>query len=131
MSTAESQSPVLEGPLKVWRAHLGDGRLMLQHCASCNKAVFYPRVLCPHCGSDALSWKQSAGTGTVYSVTLVARKDRDGGPYNVVLVDLDEGVRMMSRIDNVANQDIRIGMRVSHIIGAIDEEPVVLFRPAA
>jgi uncharacterized OB-fold protein len=91
--------------------------------------VFYPRVICPHCAHDALVWVSSPGEGTVYSVTIVARKADQGGPYNVVLVDLDEGVRMMSRVDGVAPEDVRIGMRVRHAIVREGAEAVVVFRP--
>ena len=104
---------------------------MLQQCCSCERFVFYPRVLCPFCGSEALSWQPSgAKGGTVYSTTVVNRREKDGGPYNVVLVDLDEGVRMMSRVEGMAPEAVRIGQRVKPSIGTIDGEPALLFTPA-
>jgi uncharacterized OB-fold protein len=62
----------------------------------------------------------------VYSTTVVRRKADDGGDYNVCLVDLAEGVRMMSRVVSVAPQDVRIGMRVTARIAA----GLVEFTPA-
>jgi uncharacterized OB-fold protein len=121
--------PTVEAPLAAWREHLRADRFMLQQCETCGRSVFYPRVLCPFCGSEALAWRQAGRGGTVYSTTVVARREKDGGPYNVALVDLDEGVRMLSRIEGLAPEDVRIGMRVRPTIGAIDGEPVVLFAP--
>ncbi len=72
------------------------GELRYQHCPSCDAAVFYPRVLCPSCGSDSLQWKVSSGIGTVYSMTVVRASE---GPRYVSLIDLDEGFRMMSRVE--------------------------------
>jgi len=120
-----------EGPLHAWQAALDAGRLTLQRCTACARHVFYPRVLCPHCGAGSLQWQSSAGTGTVYSVTVVARRAEKGGPYNVVLVDLDEGVRLMSRVDGVPPDDVRIGMRVGHDIVREGDKSVLVFRPLA
>lgn len=52
------------------------------------------------------------GTGTVYSTSTIRRKPEDGGDYDVSLIDLDEGVRMMSRVGGVNPDEVRIGMRV-------------------
>ena len=52
------------------------------------------------------------GTGTVYSTTTVRRKPEVGGDYDVSLIDLDEGVRMMSRVEGLAPTEVKIGMRV-------------------
>jgi uncharacterized OB-fold protein len=73
--------------------------LVVQQCDSCREFVFYPRSVCPHCHSADLSWRVSAGEGTVYSYTVSRRApspEFEGMvPYVVVLVDLDEGFRMM------------------------------------
>ncbi|MEV8566974.1 Zn-ribbon domain-containing OB-fold protein [Streptomyces sp. NPDC051322] len=89
------------------------GELRLQRCGDCRRAVFYPRSLCPHCFSDRLDWFTSPGTGTVYSYTIAHRAFSPftgTPPYTVALIDLDEGVRMMSRI--VGGNRVRIGDRV-------------------
>jgi uncharacterized OB-fold protein len=100
------------GPEKRCLDALAAGRFEMQKCAACARHVFYPRVLCPHCGSDRLDWVTASGRGTVYSTTVVRRKPADGGDYNVCLVDLAEGVRLMSRVVSVAPQDVKIGMAV-------------------
>ena len=100
------------GVLARHQAALNGGRFLIQRCGSCGSAVYFPRELCPHCGHAELAWVQPAGTGTVYAVTTVRRKPEGGGDYNVSLIDLDEGVRLMSRVEGVPSSDVRIGQRV-------------------
>jgi uncharacterized OB-fold protein len=95
-----------------YQAQLNEGRFVIQRCNDCSKHVFYPRVVCPHCGGASLAWVEPEGTGTVYSTTTVRRKPDAGGDYDVSLIDLDEGVRMMSRVEGVPPDGVRIGMRV-------------------
>lgn len=114
------------GPEKRYLDALAQGRFEIQRCDACAKHVFYPRVLCPHCGSTRLGWVAPSGRGTVYSTTVVRRKPADGGDYNVCLVDLDEGVRMMSRVVAIPPQDVRIGMAVQARIA----DGLVEFTPA-
>ena len=110
------------GPEKRYLDALQEGRFEIQKCAACAKHVFYPRVLCPHCGSNRLDWAAPSGRGVVYSTTVVRRKPADGGDYNVCLVDLAEGVRMMSRVVSVAPADVKIGMAVkARIAGGLVE----------
>ena len=95
-----------------YQAALNEGRFIIQRCDGCKRHVFYPRVVCPHCGSDSLAWVEPKGTGVVYSTTTVRRKPEVGGDYDVSLIDLDEGVRMMSRVEGIAPTEVKIGMRV-------------------
>jgi uncharacterized OB-fold protein len=99
-------------PFKAYCEALARGALAYQHCEACARAVFQPRVNCPHCGGVRLQWRDSAGQGSVYSTTEVPGKD---GSYNVVLVDLDEGFRMMS---TVLGSQARIGQRVQGRVAA-------------
>lgn len=113
------------------QAELDAGRFLIQRCADCGRAIYYPRELCPHCGSDALSLVPPAGTGTVHAVTTIRRKPDAGGDYNVCLIDLDEGVRLMSRVEGVAPTDVRIGQRVRARVAKQGEQGVVVFDLAA
>ena len=117
-----------EAPSVTYRRHLENGKLGYQRCADCSAAVFYPRVLCPICGSGALEWRESAGRGTVYATTAIYSRDRD--PRNVVLVDLDEGFRTMSRIEGVPAEEVEVGARVRFEVrrGEEDEPVAVLVR---
>ena len=114
------------GPEKRYLDALAAGRFEIQQCAACARHVFHPRVLCPHCGGRRLDWVAASGRGIVYSTTVVRRKPADGGDYNVCLVDLAEGVRMMSRVVSVAPQEVKIGMAVTARIA----EGLVEFTPA-
>ena len=86
-------------------------------------------MLCPVCGSTSLAWETSGGRGTVYATTAVYHRDRD--PHNVALVDLEEGFRMMSRIERVPAGEVEIGMRVAFGVREEGGEPVAVFVPVA
>ena len=112
-----------------YQAALDAGKFEIQRCKACQQAIFYPRELCPHCGSDQLAWEQPSGKGTVYSTTVIRRKADAGGDYNVALIDLDEGVRMMSRVEGVAPEAVAIGQRVQAHVAQKDGRGLVLFTP--
>ncbi len=95
------------GPTRAYLEALREGRLVYQRCGQCSAAVFPPRVLCPVCSADALAEQPSRGAGTVYSASTLTPRDEDA--YTVVLVDLDEGFRVMSA---VAAAGAPIGARV-------------------
>lgn len=112
-----------------YQAELDAGRFGIQQCTACQQHVFSPRELCPHCGATPLKWVRPAGTGTVYSHTTISRKPEAGGNYNVVLVDLDEGVRMMSRVEGIAPAQLHIGLRVKAHIIEQNGKGLVVFQP--
>jgi uncharacterized OB-fold protein len=94
---------------------IAEGELRLQRCSACGKAVFYPRAVCPHCFAGELTWFRAAGTGTIYSYTVAHRAFGEFAtqvPFTVALVDLDEGVRMLTRIVDTQPDKVRIGARV-------------------
>ena len=123
----EIQDKAGTGVLGRHLAALDAGRFLIQRCEACAKHIYFPREVCPHCGSDALELVAPRGTGTVYSVTTVRRKAEDGGDYNVSLIDLDEGVRLMSRVDSLAPQAVTIGLRVQARVSVSDGRGLVLF----
>jgi uncharacterized OB-fold protein len=92
------------------------GRLMVQHCAACDRHQFYPRLFCTVCLSDAMQWVESKGQGTVYSYTVNHRGPtpffKPRTPYVVAMIDLDEGVRMMANILDCDPKAVKIGARV-------------------
>lgn len=122
--TVEDLSPET-APGVVYEKYLSAGTLAFQRCGGCQHAIFFPRVLCPACGGDDLSWEESAGTGTVYSTTT--NHPRAAEPVNISLVDLDEGFRMMTRVVGVPASDVHIGMRVHLQIDTSAETPLPLF----
>jgi uncharacterized OB-fold protein len=97
-------------PLARFREHLKRGELAYQYDAQSGQPVFYPRVLGPGTGNPDLQWRVSTGKGTVHAVTVVSPRGEPA--YNMVLVDMDEGFRLMSRVEEHPAGDVRIGMRV-------------------
>ena len=113
------------GPDAQYLQALQQGRFMLQHCEDCAATRFPPALVCRACGSPRLAWRAASGAGRVYSSTTV--RDR-AGDYNVALVELEGGARMMSRIEDAAPDDVRIGQEVKARIVPGDE-PFVVFTP--
>lgn len=123
--------PVPDADTKPYWDGIAAGELRLQRCEACGEAVFYPRAVCPHCFGGPLTWFTAAGTGSVYSYTVAHRgfgDFADQTPFTVALVDLDEGVRMMTRI--VGTRQVAIGMRVWMTVEQIADATLPCFRPA-
>jgi uncharacterized OB-fold protein len=115
------------GTLHRHQAALDQGQFWIQQCKSCHEHIYFPREICPHCGSDAVEFVTPSGWGKVYAVTTVRRKPADGGDYNVSLIDLDEGPRLMSTITNIAPDAVRIDQRVKAHVEVSDGRGVVKF----
>jgi uncharacterized OB-fold protein len=117
-------------PLATYLEHLEKGELAYQFSPEADAPVFYPRVICPFTGSDNLQWRISNGMGTVHATTVVY--PQKGAPYNVALIDVDEGFRVMSRVEDIPPLDVRIGLRVRVRVHPPegDEPPYPVFTPA-
>jgi len=113
------------GPDAQYQQALQEGRLALQHCEECSAARFPPALVCRSCGSTRLTWRVSPGLGEVYATTTVRER---AGDYNVAIVELEQGARMMSRVDGVAADAVCIGLQVqAHIVPG--DEAFVVFKP--
>lgn len=90
----------------------GEARVVYQQCDACTARWYFRRDFCPRCGGGAPRDREAVGAGSVYAVTLVARAPteelRAFAPYCMVLVDTDDGFRMMGH----GAHDLRIGARV-------------------
>jgi uncharacterized OB-fold protein len=115
-------------PEQEYFAHLAAGRFMLQRSASTGGYVFYPRVAEPGTGATDLEWVEATGRGVVYAATTV-RQRPPAADYNVALIELDEGPRLISRVDGVPPEDVAIGMRVRARILQESEGPLLVFVP--
>lgn len=115
-------------PEQEYLAHLAAGRFMLQRSASSGGYVFYPRVAEPGTGSTDLEWVEASGRGVVYACTIVRQKP-PAPDYNVALVDLAEGPRLLSRVDDLPPEEVRIGMAVRARIVQENDMPVLVFVP--
>ena len=116
------------GPDLQFRAHLDAGRFMIQRSVISGDHVFYPRVVAPGTG-EVLGWVEASGRGTVYSTTVVRRKPPEPS-YNVALIDLAEGPRMMSRVEEIDPGKVTIGMAVTARIIEGEDGKLVVFVPA-
>lgn len=119
----------MSGAAQVWDDALAEGRLLLQRVPAgdagmAGPAVFPPREFAPGSGAP-LEWFEASGEGTVYSVTWVQRRPPEA-PYNVVLVDLAEGARMMGQVTGVTEATLQIGMAVR---ARMVEGPRIVFEP--
>lgn len=117
-------------PQQAYFAHLAEGRFMIQRSAATGDYVFYPRVAAPRSGRRDLEWVAASGDGVVHATTVM-RPRPPAEPFNVCLVQLAEGPRMMSRVESIAPQDVTIGMPVKARISTDDSgQPLVVFDPA-
>ena len=91
-------------------------KLVIQRCKSCGQARFYPRIVCIACGSTDTELFEAAGSGTVFSYTIVYRAPspafKSDVPYVLAIVELKEGVRMMTNIVDCEPGAVRVDMPV-------------------
>lgn len=90
-----------------------DKKLMLQFDPDCKTFQFWPRPTSVKTGKANLEWRQSSGRGVLYSYTVVhvpAHGFEDRVPYVIGLIELAEGVRIVSNLVGVGAQEVKIGM---------------------
>jgi uncharacterized OB-fold protein len=116
-----------ESPEKTFFQALSEGRPIVQHCESCSRKIFPPGVHCRQCHAADYRWEQMNRGGVIYSYSLLpATRERDA--TNVVLVDLDDGFRMMSTCVGIAPDEIRIGMTVQAAVEDDGAANRIIFR---
>jgi uncharacterized OB-fold protein len=98
-------------------------RYLVQFCQACDRAIYYPRAVCPACLGDSLEWRPARGDGVVYSYNVMHQPGSpfmaDKVPYVVALVELPEGARVMTNIVGCDPAEVEIGASVT-----IDWEPL-------
>jgi uncharacterized OB-fold protein len=110
------EPPVTDVTAPFWEA-TKHRELLVQWCTACEEPVFFPRAVCPRCLETTLEWRPSTGRGTVYAVTVEHQAQNPlmaaRVPYAVALVDLDDGIRMMSNVVGCDPHFVTIGMAVA------------------
>jgi len=110
-------APVVNADSAPYWEGASDNKLLLQRCSDCGTLRFFPRYLCTECGSDNTGWVEAAGRGTVHSFTVVHRaafpEFQERTPYVVALIDLEEGLRMMSNVVGADALGVAIGDAVT------------------
>lgn len=111
------------------------GELRIQRCLDCGRPFFYPRTLCPNCGSEHVEWFTASGRATLYSYVINHRPARgfeDEGPYAIAVVQLAEGPRMMTNIVGAEADGLAVGLPVEVVFHDTGEGAALpRFRPAA
>jgi uncharacterized OB-fold protein len=128
MSETRSTLPrpgVDEDTAPFWAA-CKEHRLILQTCTQCGHVRYPPRPVCPSCGSLEAEWIPSAGRGFIYSWVVVYHAAHPATmtsvPYNLVLVEIEEGVRMVSNLVGIESTDITPGLEVEVIFDDVSPE---------
>ena len=104
------------------------GTLLLKRCTACGEPHWYPRAICPFCGSDRTEWRPASGRGTIYSYSVFRRAPI---PYAIAYVTLAEGPTMMTNIVDCDLDAIRIGQAVRVAFKPTEGgPPVPMFSPA-
>lgn len=134
MSFTVRLTPNPEGLNAEFYAWCARGELRVQRCSACGTWRHPPRVMCARCGSDAWAWERASGRGRVYTWTVTHQALVPGWadevPYAVVVVELEEGVRLVSAVREVAPSELRIGMEVEvAFVKASDAVGLHWFRP--
>lgn len=127
------EPPASEAAAPFWEA-TRDQRLVLQWCRSCDRPIHYPREACPRCLGTDLEFRPASGAGTVYACSVMHRPAHPGMaddvPYVVALIDLDEGVRLMSNVVGIEPDAVRVGQAVQVTWEALDDgRHLPLFSP--
>jgi len=127
--------PTIEDDTRPFWAAAKEGRLLIRGCRACGRAHHYPRPFCPHCWSDDVEWLEASGRATLYTWSVVFTNDlppfSERLPYVAAVVDLEEGVRLMTNVVDCPADRLEIGMPL-----VVDYRPLTeditapVFRPA-
>lgn len=136
MASYEKPLPYIHEETKLFWEGTKKHELWLQKCRDCGQFRYYPRAFCPHCFSGNAQWVKASGRGTVYSFTVSYRPAtpafKNDVPYNIAIVELVEGVRMMSNIVSCRNEDLKIGMPVEVVFEDVSPQVTLpKFKPAS
>lgn len=126
--------PVPDPETEPFWAALARGVLSLPVCNSCGKPHYYPRSFCPFCHGRALSWQDMSGRGTVFATTVIRQHGlspfKERAPYNISIVELDEGPHVLTNVVGCAADEVRIGDRVGLDVDVHGDIGLPLFRRA-
>jgi uncharacterized protein len=106
-----------------------DGRLLLRRCDDCGEAHYYPRSICPLCGSASTQWQEASGRGTIYSLSTMRRGP--AAPFTLAYVTLAEGPTMITNILTDDHDALAIGQPVTlSFVPSDGGAPYPMFTPA-
>jgi len=104
-------------------------RFVLPRCEACGEFRFPPRLRCPRCGETRTEWVAASGHGTVYSYVVVHQRLHPAFdphlPYAVVLVQLEEGPRMLAMVIESDPAVVRVDAPIEVVFQSVDDEFVI------
>lgn len=107
--------PIIDAESAPFWEGLGAGEFRLKYCTECGRPHYFPRVYCPFCWGDT-EWRVASGRGEVFATTVVRQMGfppfRDRVPYNLAIVELEEGPHLLTHVVGVEPEAVRIGMPV-------------------
>ena len=111
-----------------------EGRLVVPRCDTCGELFWYPRLVCPFCGSPSVTYTEVSGRGTIYARTIMRRGAgpfRDAAPYVIAYVTLDEGPTIMTNIVGADPESVQVGQAVEVVFDPVPDstDAVPRFRP--
>lgn len=132
MTTPSRPVPLPDHRSEQFYSAAAEGRLLVQRCEGCGALQFYPRGHCTRCFASNLKWSEVSGRATLHTYSVVHRTPNvefaDDVPYVLAIVDLEEGVRMTSRVVDVAAEHLRCDMPLQVVFRPIAEDgPVMPF----
>ncbi len=135
MTTYQKQLPTIDDENRPFWEACRNGELRLQKCQDCGHIRYPIQYVCPSCLSERTEWTRLSGKGEVLSRLVFHQVYNKGWagdvPYNVVLVQLDEGPRMFSNVVGVPNEEVTVGMRLDAVFEAVTPEVTIpRFKPA-
>lgn len=118
--------PLMDGTTQEFYRRCKQHELSFQRCTRCGRWRHVPRPMCSACGSWEWEWARSSGRGKVFTWTVVRRPMHpafaDDPPYAPVVVELEEGVRMVTWIVDCPPDDIEMGMPVEVVFDDVTPE---------
>jgi len=133
-STRPKPLPIVtEENLPFWEG-CQQGKFLLQQCSECHHYQFYPRLYCMQCSSNAVDWIEASGQGVIYSFTIIYQNKSPefvhDTPYNVAIVQLEEGPRLLSNIVDVEATELQVDLPVTVAFDRVtDTITLPRFRP--
>jgi uncharacterized OB-fold protein len=128
--------PTIEPETQPYWDAVRESRLLFRRCADCGRAHSYPRPFCPFCWSEDVPWEQASGRATLYTYSTVFFNDlppfNERLPYVAAVVDLEEGLRLMTEIVDADPADLKLGMPLEVTFRPLDDTITApFFRPVA
>lgn len=123
---ARADIPTIDAASAPYWEAARQGRLLIAQCATCGRVHHYPRPFCPHCWSEDVHPVQASGAGILYTYSVVYVNDlapfKERLPYVAAIVELDEGPRLMTTIENIEPERLAVGMGVTAVFRPVNDD---------